>query len=148
MHVPEPLQIEARVVVVLLFEQVCGAQVPVQYWQRPVPSHLPVVPHEVGTVAAQSLTCGVSAETTAHVPSGLPVKILAHAEHFEAHAFSQHTPSTHLPVAHSVPVVQPWPWDRATQVLLALQTGALAGQSVARQQLGSAEGMQALPQAR
>jgi hypothetical protein len=47
-----------------------------------------------------------------------------------------------------VDIAQPAPTARATHVLLALQTGVLAGQSVLTQQLGSAEGMQAFPHAR
>ena len=60
-------------IVVVLFVHVCAAHVPVQYWQAPAPLHLPVVPHEVCAVAAQSLACVVLFVTTAHVPSATPV---------------------------------------------------------------------------
>jgi hypothetical protein len=62
----------------------------------------------------------------------------------------QHTPLTQALLAHSAAVVQFCPFGRPTQVLLVgSQTGLVAGQGFVplAQQLGSAEGMQALPHA-
>ena len=62
----------------------------------------------------------------------------------------QHTPSTQALFAHSLAVEQFWPLGRPTHVLVvASHTGLLAGQGFVPvgQQLGSADGMQALPQA-
>jgi hypothetical protein len=62
----------------------------------------------------------------------------------------QHTPLTQALPAHSIELVQFWPTGRPTQVLVAAShTGLFAGQGFVPvgQQLGSADGMQAVPQA-
>lgn len=59
--------------------------------------------------------------------------LTSQASHWPAHALSQHTPSTQLPLAHSPAVEQLCPLGLPTQVWL-LQTGRFAGQSPAPQQ--------------
>ena len=72
------------------------------------------------------------------------------ARHVAHDELPQQTPSTQAPLAHSVDAAQFCPLGRPTHMLfVALHTGAVAGQLLVPlgQQLGSADGMQAVPQA-
>jgi hypothetical protein len=149
-HAPEPLHVEGFVCVVVPAGHVPAAQTvgDGHLLHAPAPSHAPVVPHVLAAWVAQSPPCALPAPTTPHVPSGLPVYVFAQALHFVAHAVLQQKPSTQAPLAHPADVVQVAPCARATQVLLALQRGRLAGQSPLVQQVGSADRMQLLPHVR
>jgi hypothetical protein len=71
-------------------------------WQVPAPSHAPVLPH--GGLAAQRAWGSAAPDPTfAHVPT-LPAML--QALQVRQLALEQQTPSTQLPVMHSVPAMQ------------------------------------------
>ena len=67
-----------------------------------VPPPQPVLPvHRFdGTVSVVTLLM------SPHTPFASPVRAFEQASHAKSHALSQHTPSTQLPDAHSVPTLQ------------------------------------------
>ena len=87
-------------------EQLSGAQtVPgLYFWQPPLPSQRPFVPHVVAPWSAQT-----PFESTAPAASGVQwpiVEASAQLLHAPSHLPSQHTPSAQKPEAHSLPFVQ------------------------------------------
>src|SRR5690349_4404250 len=70
------------------------------FWQAPLPSHRPFVPHESACASLQTpCASGSPAATFEHVPF-LPAT--AQETQAPVQAESQHTPSTQLPNAHWV----------------------------------------------
>lgn len=86
-----------------LFAHVPAWQV-VAVWyflQAPLPSHLPSVPHVLGSDTVQSSRGSRSACTGLHWPLGKPVVAIRHATHLPLHGPSQQTPSLQFPEVHS-----------------------------------------------
>jgi hypothetical protein len=79
----------------------------------PLPSQWLVVPHVSGTAGVPHRPCGSSlpAAIAAQVPSGdEEVSAFRHEEQVSAQGLSQHTPSTQLREAHSLPPAHGFPF--------------------------------------
>jgi hypothetical protein len=110
MHVP------AMVSVAELAGQVADEQgVPFGYgWQPPLPSHLPLVPHDEGPWSGQNAEgAGVPMATGEQVPFPERLQAWQGAQLTEP----QHTPSTQLPLMHWPPVAQPRPFFLSAQLM-------------------------------
>jgi hypothetical protein len=80
------------------------------FWQAPLPSHLPVVPHVDAACIAHAVTgSAVFTLMFAHEPLGMPVRAIEQAWHCGQDAIPQHTLLTQLPEVHWVPEVHPRP---------------------------------------
>ena len=83
-------------------------------WQLPEPLHKPFFWQLVAPSSVQSFCGSVPAPMLPQVPlTPLPLSAAVHAMHSPAHAVSQHTPSTQLPLTHCDAVVQATPFDRS-----------------------------------
>jgi hypothetical protein len=101
--------------------------VPEAYFRHaPAPSHMPSFAHVDGESIEQSLSASVPAFTLSHTPS-LPPPFFAalHASQAPPQVWSQHTPSTQLPLMHCEPDAHgfPFAWS-GTQWLLESQNAA------------------------
>jgi hypothetical protein len=100
LHVPDPLHVAA--VVWLPAEHDAGVQMVPEGQFRHAPAlHIPSRPHaDIGVAMQRFRGSGLASMALAHVPSTPPVRAAVQAWHALAHAVSQQTPSTQLPVTH------------------------------------------------
>ena len=97
--------------------------VPAGYCVHPLaPSHVPLLPHDVGPWAVHSWSGSAPACTGPQVPSApLPFSRALHATQVPTQATSQHTPSAAEPLRHSLAPSRALPWAFSGAHIPALQ---------------------------
>jgi hypothetical protein len=133
-QVPAPSQVRAGVALPALHEAAAQVVPAGHRPQAPAPLHVPVRPQVLASLAAHSLSGSVPAATGAQVPSVWPVLVCEQAMQLPAQAWSQHRPSTQLPLRQSVATEQAAPicWGGAQCPAMQLLPSA---QSVLLEQL-------------
>src|SRR6185437_6560414 len=99
LHAPFPSQLPVVVSSASLHDGLPHVTPDAACSQRPLPLHLPSLPH-VPFGVHWPAGAGAPALTTAHVPSANPVSACVHAWQTPLHALSQHTPPAQCPLRH------------------------------------------------
>jgi hypothetical protein len=106
---PAPSQVRAGVNVDTVHDWPTQVVPAGQRRHAPAPSHVPSSPQLNVVCCGHSLPGSVPAVIGRHRPLAAPVIVPTHAVQPAVHAVSQHTPSTQLPLAHSVPAAHTVP---------------------------------------